>query len=182
MLILTALVNINYFAVQVVVVFLLCWYLFLLQFSDRLPAFMQITLRGAERQFCVHDLSGPTAGERSVSAPGHQSGFVNFLHTASQLLSPQTLTSHVWIIKRYRKWSFCILKTCCFYLLNLNIKCFTELFIIHSKCDFLVKTTARLQTLFGSNYNTFEVFSVSKDEYRDYIISRAPCCLLCGPN
>lgn len=35
---------------------------------------------------CVSDLSRPTAGERSVSAPGHQSGFVNFLHTASQLL------------------------------------------------------------------------------------------------
>lgn len=56
---------------------------------------MQITVSRAERQFCVHDLSGPTAGERSVSAPGHQSGFVNFLHTASQLLSPQTLTG-VW--------------------------------------------------------------------------------------
>lgn len=49
---------------------------------------MQITWRGAERQFCVSDLSGSTAGARSASAPGHQSGFVNFLHIASQLLSP----------------------------------------------------------------------------------------------
>lgn len=60
------------------------------------------TLSGAERQFCVGDLSGPTAGEGSVSAPGHQSGSVNFLHTASQLLSPpQTLMSReeVWGMK-----------------------------------------------------------------------------------
>lgn len=40
-----------------------------------------------EGSFCVSDLSEPTAGERSVSL-GHQSGFVNFLYTASQLLSP----------------------------------------------------------------------------------------------
>lgn len=84
---------------KVVVVFLpgvtcKCWYLFLLQCSDRPQACMQITLSGAERQFCVSDLSGLTAGERSGSAAGQQSGFVNFLRTASQLLSPQTLTSH----------------------------------------------------------------------------------------
>lgn len=74
-----------------------CWYLFLLQCCDRPQACMQMS--EAERQFCVSDLSGPTAGKRSVSALGHQSGFVNFLHTASQLLSPpQTVTSHeeVW--------------------------------------------------------------------------------------
>lgn len=36
---------------------------------------------------CVCDPSEPTAGERSVSALGHQSGAVNFLLSASQLLS-----------------------------------------------------------------------------------------------
>lgn len=56
--------------------------------GDRPQACIQMTLSRAERQFCVCDLFGPTAGERSVSAPGHPSGFVNFLHTASQLLSP----------------------------------------------------------------------------------------------
>lgn len=76
---------------ELVAVFLLLLHMLLFLPGHR-PV-LQTILSGVERQFCVSDLSGPTAGERSVSAPGHQSGFVNFLHSTSQLLSPPNLTA-----------------------------------------------------------------------------------------
>lgn len=97
---------------------------------------MQMTLSGAERQICVADLSGPTAGERSVSASGHQSSFVNFLHTADQLLSPPNTDFSCGSLeyKKIEEVGLLYSKNILFYLLNLNI--FRPYFVVNYSLNF----------------------------------------------